>query len=148
MDLYFEDLAIGQVFETQGLTMTEAAIIDFALAYDPQTFHLDRDQAKKSEFAGLIASGFHTLAVSWRLFMNLGLVTAANRGGPGMDELRWLRPVMVGDTLRCKITVDEARPSRSKPDRGSVRWRFETFNQRGEQVMSAQITSLIARRGA
>ncbi len=144
--LHFEDLAPGAVFETPGATVTEAALVEFGLMWDPQPFHIDREAAGASMFEGLIASGFHTLCLSFRLFCQLGIVAGTNLGGPGMDELRWLKPVRPGDSLRVRVTVDEARPSRTKPDRGLVRWRFETLNQADEPVMTALITSLIRRR--
>lgn len=147
-DLYFEDFSIGQTYETGGATLDEAAIIDFARSYDPQYFHLDAEAAKGSMFGGLIASGFQTLATSFRLFADLGLMRASGMGGPAMDEVRWLRPVRPGDRLSVTVTVREANPSRSRPDRGSVRWGFETKNQAGETVLTALITSILARRPA
>lgn len=144
--LWFEDFPDGAWFDTPGMTLTEASIIDFAQQYDPQSFHLDRDAAERSVFAGLIASGFQTLAISFRLFMQTGVIGACSMGGPAMDDLRWLRPVRPGDTLRCRVTAREPRPSRSRPDRGSLRWQFETFNQHGETVMTVTITSILAAR--
>lgn len=145
-ELFFEDLTEGRAFETAGVTLTDAAIIDFAFQYDPQPFHLDREAAAQSIFGGLIASGFQTLCVSFRLFAQMGAVFKHNLGGPGADEVRWLKPVRAGDTIRCRVSVAEQRPSGSKPDRGSVKWRFETFNQHGELVMTAVLISIVRRR--
>lgn len=143
---YFDDFAEGQVFHTPAATLTEAQIIDFALGYDPQSFHIDRHGAFDGPFGGLIASGFQTLALSWRLFVDTGLLRGGGIGGPGLDDLQWLRPVRPGDSLRCRVEVAEVKPSRSKPDRGAVRWRFQTFNQNDELVMTCSVTSLMMRR--
>ncbi len=145
---YFEDFPQGRVFETPGVTLSEAAIIDFAHRYDPQPFHVDVEAANRSPlFRGLVASGFHTLCLSFRLFTQLNLL-GNNLGGPGLDQVRWHTPVRPGDTIHCRVTVTEARPSRSKPDRGIITWGFETLNQRGEIVMSALSMSFLKRREA
>ena len=145
--LYFEDFPPGRVFDTAGITVTEAAIVDFAARYDPQPFHLDREAAAGSIFGGLVASGFHTLCLSFRLFTQLN-VLSSNLGGPGLDDVRWLKPVRPGDTIRARVTVAEARRSSSKPDRGIITWQFETSNQRGEVVMTALSMSFLKRREA
>ena len=144
-DLYFEDFPLGRVFTTAGVTVTEAAIIDFAFRYDPQPFHLDRERAQGSIFGGLVASGLQTQCLSFRLFAQLGTLRN-NLGGPGIDAIRWPRPVRPGDTIRCRVTVGEQRPSRSKPDRGTIRWDFETLNQNDEVVMTASFISFMRRR--
>jgi len=110
--------------------MTESAIIDFAQRFDSQSFHMDREAAKDSLYGGLIASGIHTVAVTWRLLLMTGAL-AENLGSPGFDELRWLLPVHPGDTLRVAAEVLEVRPSAAKVDRGTVRLRCATLNQRG-----------------
>jgi acyl dehydratase len=145
--LFFEDFTPGRVFDTPGITLTEAAIIEFAARYDPQPFHLDREAAGRSIFEGLVASGFHTLCLSFRLFTQLAVLTN-NLGGPGLDDVRWHKPVRPGDTIRCRVTVAERRESSSKPDRGIITWRFETFNQRDEVVMTAFSLSFMKRREA
>ena len=144
-DLYLDDLALGDRFESRGLTLTEAAIVDFALVYDPQPFHIDAEAASATHFGGLIASGFQTLAVSFRLLYQTEFIVSASLGGPGLDELRWVRPVRPGDTLRVVGEVVELRPSTSKPDRGLLRLGVTTFNQRREAVMTA-IFMVIAKR--
>jgi acyl dehydratase len=143
--LFFVDFHEGRVFETPGYTLTDAAIINFAFQYDPQPFHLDRGAAEQSIFGGLCASGFQTMSLSFRLFAQLGTLKN-NLGGPGIDNLRWLKPVYEGDTIRCRVTVAEARASSSKPDRGVVKWGFETLNQKGEVVMTAIFISFMKRR--
>jgi acyl dehydratase len=147
-DLYFEDFAPGDEFHTPGVTLTEAEIIDFALRFDPQPFHLDAEAARATIFGGLIASGFHTAALTFRLFLQTNALAAASLGSPGIDELRWLRPVRPGDTIRAVVQVVEARPSTSKPDRGVVTVKYTTVNQRGEPVLTMLSRQLVRRRPA
>jgi acyl dehydratase len=104
------------------------------------------EAAKKSIFSGLIASGIHTFAVAFKLILMTGVITDSNLGSPGLDELRWLRPVRPGDTLRAVGEVLEIIPSTSKPDRGIVRFRYSTLNQRNEEVMTMIGNQIIARR--
>ena len=144
---FFDDFRVGERVRTRGYTLTEADIIDFAFRYDPQPFHIDREWAKTSHFGGVIASGVHTLAITWRLMLGTGLIGEANLGGPGMDDLRWLKPVYAGDTLGAIIEVVEARTSASKPDRGVVKIAFTTSNQHGEPVMTGSVTIIVKRRG-
>jgi acyl dehydratase len=134
--MYLEDFKAGDEFASPGLTLTETQIIDFALKFDPQPFHLDTTAAAEGPFGGLIASGFHTAALTFRLFWQTGVLGDASLGSPGLDELRWLKPVRPGDTLRVVAKVLETRRSTSKPDRGVVRMSYTTLNQRGEAVMS------------
>jgi acyl dehydratase len=145
-EMYFEDFKPGDRFVTPGVTVTESMIIDFALAYDPQPFHLDTTAASASLFGGLIASGFQTLALGFRVFLQLGLFSACGMGSPGLDELRWLRPVRPGDTLHSEVEVVEARPSRSKPDRGILVMAFNIRNQRNEDVLTVRTMQLTRRR--
>ncbi|HEX6978019.1 MAG TPA: MaoC family dehydratase [Alphaproteobacteria bacterium] len=146
-DLYLDDFQVGDRFESPaGYTFTDADIIGFAARYDPQPFHVDAEAAKGSLYGSLIASGFHTLAVAFRLFYQTGALTSANMGGPGLDELRWLKPVRVGDTIRVTAEILEVKPSTSKPDRGILRYRLTCTNQNGETVMTVVITSLVKRR--
>ena len=133
---YFEDFLIGERIETSGITLTEAQIIDFALMYDPQPFHVDTVAAAKGPFGGLIASGFQTLAVTFRLLRDTGIIHDSSLGGGGGDELRWLRPVRPGDTLRVVAEAVEIVPSRTRDDRGRVRLQYTTYNQRDEAVLS------------
>lgn len=145
---YLDDLTPGQHFKTPGLTLTEAEIIDFAWRYDPQAFHLDANAAADSPYGGLIASGFQSLAICFRLFIQSGLLADSSMGSPGIDELRWLAPVRPGDTLHSEIEVLEVRPSKSKPDRGIARLKYHAVNQRGEVVLSFIVNHLLKQRPA
>jgi acyl dehydratase len=143
---YFDDFSAGDRFSTPGITLTEAQIIDFALCYDPQPFHLDARAAADSPYGGLIASGFHTLALGFRLFIQSGMLGESSIGSPGIDELRWRAPVRPGDTLHTRTEVLERVPSRSKPDRGIVRMRYAVHNQRDEEVLTMVVMHLLLRR--
>lgn len=147
-DLHLDDLKVGDRFESGGYTLTEADIIDFALKYDPQPFHIDVEAAKKTPYEGLIASGFQTLALGFRVLYATGWLTSANLGGIGIDELRWLKPVRPGDTLRTATIVKEIVPSRSKPDRGVLKHDVIVTNQRGETVLTAIFIIVAKRRRA
>jgi acyl dehydratase len=144
---YFEDFAIGDVIESQSVTLTEAQILEFAWTWDPQPFHVSRPAAEASMFGGIIASGFHTMALTFRLIWQGGPHQATNVGGIGMDNVRWPRPVRPGDTLSVAAEVLEARPSSSKPF-GTVRLKYTTVNQHGEVVMTAELLHLLAKRPA
>ena len=143
---YLEDFEVGQTFESRAASLSEAQIVEFATTYDPQSIHVDIEKAKAGPFGGIIASGFHTLAFSFRLFLDLGLIERSSLGGPGMDEVRWTAPVRPGDTLKTTAEIIEVRQSRSKPDRGSVRFLFTIANQTGETVCSYQSISILKRR--
>lgn len=143
--LYLDDLEQGRTFRTGGITLTEAEIIDFAWRYDPQPFHLDVGEAEKSPYGGLIASGFQSLAICFRLFIQSGVFMQSSLGGPGIDNLRWHAPVRPNDTIRCEVEVLEVRPSNSKPDRGIARLRYQAMNQRDETVLSFIIIHLLRR---
>lgn len=145
---WFEDFHVGDRFESRGASLTESQIVDFALAYDPQHMHVDIASAESGPFGGLIASGFQTLALSFRLFYDLGLLHRSNIVGPGLDEVRWIAPVRPGDTIRTVVEVLEARPSRSRPDRGSVRLGFTVLNQKGETVLTYQAMTILRRKEA
>jgi acyl dehydratase len=145
---YFEDLPPGKVLEFGGVEMTEEEIVGFARRYDPQPFHVDREAGKASIFGGLCASGWNTTAVMMRMWVDNYLSPEASLGSPGIDELRWLKPVYPGDRLRCRLTVIDATPSRSRPFMGSVRQRAELLNQKDEVVLSLIGTSFFRRRPA
>lgn len=145
---WFEDFRVGDRFESRGATLTESQIVDFALTYDPQHMHVDAAAAEAGPFGGLIASGFQTLALSFRMFYDLGLMVKSNIVGPGMDEVRWTAPVRPGDTIQSAVEVIEARESRSKLDRGTVRFQFTVLNQRDETVMTYQAITIIRKRPA
>ena len=143
---YFDDFEVGERIVTRGVTLTESLIIDFALSYDPQPFHIDAEAAKASNYAGLIASGFQTFALAFRMVLETGVFRACGMGSPGCDELRWLKPVRPGDTLHSELEVIEKSPSRSKPDRGMIRIKYHVKNQRGEDVLSFMSLQLARRR--
>lgn len=143
---YFDDFAVGERFRSRGVSLTESQILDFALKYDPQPFHLDREAAAQSPYGGLIASGFQTLALGFRMIFQENIFTACSLGSPGIDELRWLLPVRPDDTLTTEIAVRETRPSKSKPDRGTVVFDYRIENQRGEAVMTFRTIKILRRR--
>jgi acyl dehydratase len=143
---YFEDFTPGDEIRSAGLTLTEAAIVAFAALYDPQPFHIDVEAAKQTSYGGLIASGFQTLAVGFRLFLDTATLAGTSAGSPGMDDVRWLKPVRPGDTLSTLVRVLEARPSASKPDRGIVRLAVSVRNQRAEDVLTLATSVFVLRR--
>ncbi len=146
MERYFDDFEVGEKIRSQGATMTEADIINYALAYDPQPFHIDVEAAAKSAYGGLIASGQHTFGVGWRMFLQEGLFKVCSMGSPGVDELRWTAPVRPGDTIYTEAEVLEKRPSGSKPDRGILRMGYRMVNQRDETVLTMSIVHILAKR--
>ena len=141
---FFEDYIPGAVFEYGEIRVDEAEIIEFARRFDPQEMHIDPEAAARGRFGGLIASGWHTAAMMMRLVAENFLPKKASLGSPGIDELRWLRPVRPGDVLRLRVAVLEATRSRSRPDRGVVRSLMEVLNQDGEVVMSLKPMNIIA----
>lgn len=144
----FDDVKVGQVLQLGSRTITRDEIIAFAREFDPQPFHLDEEAAKASIYGGLLASGWHTAAILMRLLYDGFVKDAASMGSPGVDEVRWLKPVRPGDTLTARFTVLETIPSRSKPDRGIVRSLSEMLNQHGETVLTMKGMSLLGRRPA
>ena len=143
---YFEDIKPGDVIELGARTITKERILAFAREFDPQPFHTDEEAAKRSIYGGLLASGWHTGSLLMRILYDGLLHDAASLGSPGIDELRWLEPVRPGDTLAGRMTILEAIPSRSKPDRGIIRSLIEMRNQHGAVVVSIRGLSLIGRR--
>lgn len=144
---YFEDYQVGSSYEYGPIAVDEAEAMAFARRFDPQPIHTDAAAAAKGPFGGLIISGWHTSALMMRLFVDHYLSTVASLASPGIDELRWLKPVRPGDELRIRVTVTEARLSRSKPDRGVVRTLIEVLNQRGDIVSSMNAMNLLRARG-
>ncbi len=140
---YLEDFTDGLVIEAGTTTVSEAEIIEFASKYDPQPFHIDRAAAVHSIFGGLVASGWQTCGLVMRQIVDHVLAPEASLGSPGVDEVRWPNPVRPGDTLRVTAEVLEVRPSRSKPDRGIVRMRWQAFNQHEQPVLSLLTMGLI-----
>lgn len=128
--------------------VSEEEVLRFAREFDPQLIHADPEAAEDGPFGGLIASGWHTTALMMRVFATSFLNEAASLASPGVDELRWLRPVRPGDVLTVQFTILDARLSRSKPDRGIVRAQIEMFNQREEPVLSMIAINILRRRRA
>lgn len=147
-DRYFEDFKAGDRFESAGMTITEAAMVDFAIKWDPQPFHMDAEAAKTWNYGGLIASGMHTMSAALRLWLDQGVFRACNLGSPGLDNVRFPRPVKAGDTLRVTTEIVETRASGSRPDRGLARIRQTTRNQRGEEVLTMETVVFLKRRPA
>ena len=142
----YEDYAKGQVVRAPGFSVTEDAIIDWALKYDPQPIHMDRLAAEKSIYGGLIASGWQTAAICFRLLLQAGLLGEESLGSPGIDELRWLLPVRPGDTIDPEAEVLDMRVSASKPDRGLLTVAYRVKNQRGETVLTMRAIQIVRRR--
>lgn len=140
---HFEDYPPGAVVVYGPIAVEEDAVVAFGRQFDPQPFHVDAQRAAAGPFGGLIASGWHTAGLMMRLMVDHFLPRSAGLGSPGIDELRWLAPVRPGDQLSLRITVAEARRSRSKPDRGLVRSQIEVMNQRDEPVMTLKAMTLI-----
>jgi acyl dehydratase len=140
-DRYFEDYTIGATYICGTFTMTEDEIIQFATQYDPQMMHIDRDLAAQGPFGEVIASGWHTIAKTMRLVVE-NFLPHNGLAAPGVDEVRWLRPVRPGDTLTLHATIQDARRSRGKPDRGLLHILLELLNQHGEVVLSMKPMNL------
>ena len=142
---YFEDLKVGDRFKSQTYSVSEEQIVAFAREFDPQPFHIDRDVAATTMFGGLFASGWHTAAITMRLFVQT-LNFAEGAIGLGVDELRWPSAVKPGDVLQVDTEILEVRESRSKPSQGVIRIRNVTTNQRGEIVQTMFASALVPRR--
>jgi len=144
---YLEDLHVGQRFASGTHAVDEAQIKAFAGQFDPQPFHLDDATAKHTMFAGLAASGWHTAAITMRLLVDGGAPIAGGVIGAG-GEIAWPKPTRPGDILQVKSEILDVTPSRSRPDRGMVTVRSETFNQRGEIVQTLTAKLIVPRRPA
>lgn len=147
-DRWFEDYVPGGIYEYGSASLDEADIIEFARRWDPQPMHTDPQAAARGEFGGLIASGWQTVAVMMRLLVDNFLSNVASIASPGIDELRWRRPVRPGDELRLRVSILEATRSRSRPDRGIVRTLVEVLDRNGETVMSLKAMNLMRCRPA
>lgn len=145
--LHFEDFSVGRKFFSGPYHVTKDEIITFAREFDPQPHHLDEEAARHSLLGGLAASSWHTCAIAMRLFADSVVLKTANRGGPGCEDCRWMKPVRPGDVLMLESGVLEARPSASRPEIGFVKFAWRVFNQR-EQVAEMIVTTMPAKRGA
>lgn len=145
---YFEDFEVGKTIEVGKCTVTEEEIIEFATRFDPQPFHIDKAAAAKSIYGGIIASGWHTCGMMMRIMVDGFLRKSTSMGSPGVDEVRWIKPVRPGDTLTVTTTALEKRPSGSKPDRGVVVTQWTATNQHGEVVATVKGMGMFGRRTA
>jgi len=141
-DRYFEDYKVGATYVCGSFTLSEAEMVAFATQYDPQMMHVDRDLAASGPFGGIIASGWHTVARTMRLVVD-NFLPHDGLAAPGIDELRWPRPVRPGDILTLHATIQEARRSRGKPDRGLIHTHVQVLNQDGEVVLSMKPMNLM-----
>jgi acyl dehydratase len=145
-DRYFQDYVPGTTAEYGPIRVDAADVVDFGRRFDPQPFHVDAEAAAGGPFGGLIASGWHTCALMMRLLAEEYLSPVSSLGSPGVDELRWILPVRPGDELTLRTTVEQARTSRTKPDRGLVTTLVELVNQAGDVVLRLRAMNLVRRR--
>ncbi len=144
---YYEDLVVGKVTRYGRYEVTREEVIDFAKKYDPQAFHLDDDAAAATHFGRLSASGWHTASMTMAMTVaNMQNNRQAGLGSPGIDELRWVKPVYPGDTLRCENVLLEKRRSKTRPEMGILRGETRVYNQHDELVMSFKALGMIATR--
>lgn len=147
-EYYWEDFKAGETFPMGERVIDRDEVMAFARQFDPQPFHIDEAAAKRSIYGGLIASGWHTVAMVMRMMCDSYLNQSASLGSPGVDNVRWLKPVRPGDTIRAQRTVLESRASQSRPEMGLVKSRWEVFNQDGELVMTMEGYGMFRRRSA
>lgn len=134
--LYFEDFTEGDIYELGSRTLTKEELIEFATQYDPQPFHIDEEKGKDSIFGGLAASGWQTASIYMRLLVDNFLSKTDSLGSPGLESLKWLKPVFPGDTLNARFSILEKKVSQSRPKMGIIKGQGEVLNQHGETVMS------------
>ena len=146
-DLYFDDFIPGQIFESSPMTVTRDQIIDFAKAFDPNPFHHDEQAAQEAGYPTIIASGFHTLSLSFRLFFDLSLWSKAILPSPGLMGIKFMRPLFPGQKIWIRAEVLELIPSMSKPDQGLLRFRHDTLVDGSEVILMAECLHRLRRRG-
>jgi acyl dehydratase len=146
ISIYWEDLQAGSVRELGTTSVTAEEVKEFAGKYDPQPFHLDEEAGKRSIFGALCASGWQTCALAMRLTVDHMLQHSSSQGSPGLESLKWLKPVYPGDVLSLRHTILEARAMRKRPDTGLVRSRWEMFNQKGDKVLEIEGYGMFGRR--
>ena len=144
--MYFDDLPVGFTFETGTRTLSRDEIMDFARQWDNQPFHTDPEAAAQTHFGGIVASGFHTLLIAFNLVLESGIWRDSSMGSPGMAEVRWIKPVRPGDTLRVRGEIIASRPSQSRPDRGRTEVDHKIFNQDDELVASFRSVGILKRK--
>jgi acyl dehydratase len=148
ISIWWEDLQVGEVRDLGTISPTREDIIAFASQFDPQPFHLDDEAGKASVFGGLSASGWHTCGMAMRLMVTNFLHKTSSLGSPGLESLKWTKPVYPGDVLRLQHTITEKRPMASRPDVGLVRTVWEMFNQRGDKVLHMEGYGMFRLRNA
>ena len=146
MARYIEDFKVGERHVSAPFVFTEQEIVEFARKYDPQPFHLDRERARQSHFGGLVAAGCQTVSLAWKLATDTGLFDGVGIAGIGLDEIRWVKPVYEGDSVRAEFFLLESRPSGSQPDRAIAKFRYEMKNQRDEIVLTLTMIQIMRRR--
>tara|TARA_B100000989_G_scaffold286644_1_gene255480 strand:+ start:2316 stop:2804 length:489 start_codon:yes stop_codon:yes gene_type:complete len=139
-----EDFYVGERFQTATFTLDEEALLSFSQMYDPQPLHTNKEYAKEGPFGELIASGIQTLAISIRLFIEMGFFNGTCLSGPAIDDILFSQPVKVGDTIRCQVTVIEARNSRKSNNKGILRTSYRVFNQNSVVVLSHKVTTIMS----
>jgi len=144
--IWWEDLDVGQVIDLGSLSPTAEEIVTFATQFDPQPFHLSEEGGKASVFGGLCASGWHTCSLAMRLMVTNFLHQTSSLGSPGLENIRWLKPVFPNDTLSLRQTVLEKRPMSKRPDVGLLRTQWEMSNQHGEHVLRMEGYGMFRRR--
>ncbi len=145
-DLYFEDFYVGQVIESAATTLSEDDIIAFGERYAHLPYHTDRDAAKESMWGGLVAPGYQTASLTFGLFIDTGTFRACGMGSPGIDKLRWLKPVRAGDTLRVIAEIVEVSPAKTDGGRDAIRISYRTLNQDDDAVMTLSSLHFVRRR--
>jgi acyl dehydratase len=146
--LYFEDLNIGQKILIGPISVTEVEIIEFAKKFDPQPFHIDAKKAKDSLFGGLCASGWHTCSLYMRMLYDGLLINLASLGSPGMNEIRWIKPLFPNETIKGELDIIRKTPSKSKPYIGSIVIDSKVFNSKKELIMTMQSISIVKKRNS
>lgn len=146
--LHWEDFSPGQVTEYGSRLITRAEIVAFAAEYDPQPMHLDEAAARATLFGGLVASGWHSCCVLMRMLTDGFIGDTSFMGAPGVEEVQWLAPIRPGDRIKARATVLETRASRSRPDMGFVKFRFELINAADQPVMILTVSPMFGRRAA
>jgi acyl dehydratase len=145
-DPYFEDFFVGQKIETASRTLSESDIVSFGRSYAPLPYHTDTAAAKDTMYGGVIAAGYQTAALTFGLFVETGVFRACGMGSPGVDKLRWLKPVRPGDALRVVAEIIEVSPAQNPGGRDAIRVKYDTLNQHGETVMTLTSLHFVKRR--
>jgi len=143
---YFEDFFVGQEIDLGARKVSEDEIIAFAREFDPQPFHVDPEAAGASIYGGVIASGWHTCSMMMRMVVDGLMCDASSMGSPGLDGVRWLKPLRAGDTLRVRYLTTQVKASNSKPDRGVVWSKWVASNQHGEEICTIEGMGMFGRR--